>query len=100
MNTKVHPCDDFYEYACGGWIKKTQIPPDRPSWTRAFDEVNLRNQTLLRTMFTDYSKGKLDKDIPYTKQIGEVFGSCMNEKYAEANARKDFQGRRSNRFCD
>ena len=26
MNTQVSPCDDFYGYACGGWINQNPLP--------------------------------------------------------------------------
>ena len=32
MDTSVKPSDDFFMYANGGWIKRTQIPPEYSRW--------------------------------------------------------------------
>jgi putative endopeptidase len=29
MDRSVKPGDDFYRYTNGGWLKRTEIPPDR-----------------------------------------------------------------------
>src|SRR5579871_6227721 len=29
MDRSVQPGDDFYDYANGDWIKRTELPPDR-----------------------------------------------------------------------
>jgi predicted metalloendopeptidase len=45
MDDTVDPCDDFFEYACGGYIKKHVIPEDK-SVTGTFyglrDEVDIK----------------------------------------------------------
>ena len=44
----VSPCDDFFRFACGGWLAQTEIPPDRSFWHRGFAELEERNQRQLR----------------------------------------------------
>ncbi|XP_075730685.1 membrane metallo-endopeptidase-like 1 isoform X2 [Rhipicephalus microplus] len=31
LNTSVEPCEDFYSYACGGWMQRHEIPATQPS---------------------------------------------------------------------
>lgn len=33
LNTEVAPCENFYEFACGTWAKKSVIPEDVSSYT-------------------------------------------------------------------
>ncbi|XP_038213219.1 neprilysin-4-like isoform X2 [Zerene cesonia] len=41
MNKEVDPCTDFYEFACGGWIKKNPVP----EWATSWDQLSkLREQ--------------------------------------------------------
>jgi predicted metalloendopeptidase len=30
MDRAADPCNDFYQFACGGFIEKTVIPEDKP----------------------------------------------------------------------
>lgn len=82
MDTKVSPCDDFYKYACGGWLANNPVPADQPSWGR-FNELAERNRALLRDILEKASEPSA-KRSPGERKLGEFYSSCMDEKAVDA----------------
>jgi endothelin-converting enzyme/putative endopeptidase len=88
LDRSVKPCDDFYRFACGGWLARTQIPADRPTWSRGFSEIHERNQAVLRQILQDAAAGKGAAD-PTTKKLGDFYAACMAEDRIEATAKTE-----------
>ena len=47
MDSTCKACDDFNQYANGGWLKRTEIPGDKARWG-AFDELGENNWRRIR----------------------------------------------------
>ena len=49
IDKSVNPCDDFYEYACGGWIKSNPIPDGKSMWG-TFGKLEQENQLVVKNV--------------------------------------------------
>ncbi len=83
LDRKTRPCDDFYRFACGNWIDRTEIPADRPRWSRT-SEIQERNQKALQSILETAAGNK--NASATERQLGDFYTACMDETRIEKTA--------------
>ena len=80
IDPSVAPGDDFFRYANGTWLKKTEIPADRSSygaWSVLFDRAQQRTRELLEKAASNPSSGADER------KVGDYFATYMDEQAIE-----------------
>jgi len=84
MDTSVKPQDDFFQYANGAWIKRTEIPPEYTRWG-SFNELIEHNNDALHDIAEKAQNTKVDPRMaPETEKVGDFYASGMDENTIES----------------
>src|SRR6266404_483590 len=82
MDTKTKPGDDFFRYANGTWIDKTQIPPDKPAYSLRLAMTDLTEQRL-HDMMEALGAKPTDNPTSLEQKVGAFYHSVMDEPRVE-----------------
>jgi putative endopeptidase len=89
VERSVTPGADFFRYANGGWLARTDIPPDRSSWS-VFSEV--AEQTARRTQ--ELLEAAARSSAPAgsaERQAGDYYATYLDERAIETAGTRPLQ---------
>ena len=91
IDPSVKPCEDFFHYASGNWLKNNPIPDAQSSWG-SFNELNDRNQATLRAILNNAAKGAAKAPKGSNSQkVGDFYASAMDSMAIEVAGLKYLQ---------
>ena len=82
LDSTVKPCEDFYAYANGGWLKSHSLPADKARFG-AFEEVSERNRAILKQILEETSAKTVWSKGSVQQKVGDFYASGMDEAAIE-----------------
>ena len=78
MDASVQPCENFYEYVAGTWVKNNPVPDTESRWS-SFNELDKRNNLTLKKILLECSAGAESAEKGSNIQkIGDYYNTAMD----------------------
>ncbi|XP_049862497.1 neprilysin-4-like isoform X1 [Schistocerca gregaria] len=79
LDTTAEPCEDFYQFACGGWIRRHPVPESQSSW----DQFRLLREDLLIDLRELLEAENKEDDLRPVKQARALYRTCLDVETLE-----------------
>ncbi|XP_014258629.1 neprilysin-4-like [Cimex lectularius] len=79
MNLSADPCTDFFEFACGGWVRANPVPETESKWTALSlieERVNLQLKEILESPPDMFEPGPVQAAKQYYNACMAEVGNC------------------------
>lgn len=81
LDTTVSPCENFYQYSIGGWLKDNPVPSTESRWS-SFNVVSDSNNLKLRNILDEFSKGEHKKGS-MKQQLGDFYATALDSNLCD-----------------
>ena len=92
LDRSVAPCDNFFQFASGTWLKKTIIPAAETRWG-AFNELIDHNQAVERRILEKAANDRMAKPGTNLQKVGDFYAAAMDSMAIEKVGLKYLQPR-------
>ncbi|RAK62688.1 M13 family metallopeptidase [Hymenobacter edaphi] len=77
IDRSVSPCDNFFQFASGTWLKNTPIPASESTWG-SWNTLIDQNNAVLRQILTDAAANQTAAKGSNLQKVGDFYASAMD----------------------